>query len=512
LTEERRRPNILFITSDQQRGDCFGFEGRKVRTPHLDDLAREGTRFSACITPNAVCQPSRASILTGLLPRTHGVCDNGIDLDPAAGECGFAAALGRAGYATGFIGKAHFATMHTHAPTGTPECRYSMDRYGPDWNGPYMGFRYVELVTEGHNYWLPMKPPFGQHYSRWYYADGKGDEKNRLYQTALPPDTGAAQTWHSALPSAWHNSTWIGDRTIEYLRRHRGGPFCLWASFPDPHHPFDAPDPWSRQHHPDEVDLPPHRALDFERRPWWHKASMEGRPDIQEDLRRVREEYSRIPAQSDAQLRQIIANYYGMISLIDHNVGRILVALSELGLAQNTLVVYTTDHGDWLGDHGLILKGPMMYEGLLRVGLLARGPGVPKGKVVDDPVSTLDVPATLLDYAGAAALAGWHSKSLRPLIERTSEGRDFAFHEWDLSSSRCGVELQLRTVRTRTHKLTVEASSGAGELYDLVNDPYECDNRFDDPAFARVRRELEDMIAARPDDARTQRLPAVGMA
>src|SRR5690606_4920439 len=131
----QRKPNILIITSDQQRGDCYGFEGRRVRTPHLDELAGDGTRFSACITPNVVCQPSRASILTGLLPRTHGVCDNGIDLDPVLGERGFAAALARAGYATGFIGKAHFATMHTFAPSGTPECRYSMDRYGADWFG-----------------------------------------------------------------------------------------------------------------------------------------------------------------------------------------------------------------------------------------------------------------------------------------------------------------------------------------------------------------------------------------
>jgi arylsulfatase A-like enzyme len=154
----------------------------------------------------------------------------------------------------------------------------------------------------------------------------------------------------------------------------------------------------------------------------------------------------------------------------------------------------------------------MMYEGLLRIGLLARGPGVPQGKVVADPVSTLDVPATILDYAGVAPVADWHSRSLRGLIERKGESRDFACHEWDLSASRCGVELKLRTVRTPTHKLTVEQSTGAGELYDLRNDPNEMDNRFDDPGCAKVRKELEAMIAARPDDARPERLPAVGMA
>ena len=112
--------NILFITSDQQRADCYGFEGRKVKTPHLDEMALNGTRFSSCITPNLVCQPSRSSILTGLLPRTHGVSDNGIDLPADTGESGFAGTLSRHGYATALIGKAHFTTSHTFTPTGTP--------------------------------------------------------------------------------------------------------------------------------------------------------------------------------------------------------------------------------------------------------------------------------------------------------------------------------------------------------------------------------------------------------
>ena len=117
-----QRPNIIFITSDQQRADCYGFEGRNVKTPHLDEMAKAGTRFKACITPNLVCQPSRSSILTGLLPRTHGVSDNGIDLPATTGEQGFAGALRRVGYATGFIGKAHFATANTFSPTGSGEC------------------------------------------------------------------------------------------------------------------------------------------------------------------------------------------------------------------------------------------------------------------------------------------------------------------------------------------------------------------------------------------------------
>ena len=504
--------NILFITSDQQRADCYGFEGRKVKTPHLDEMALNGTRFSSCITPNLVCQPSRSSILTGMLPRTHGVSDNGIDLPADTGESGFAGTLSRHGYATALIGKAHFTTSHTFSPTGTPECRESSVQYGADWGGPYMGFDHVELMLEGHNGFPPMKPPMGQHYERWYHADGHGDERTALYRQALPPLTDAHETWNSAMPVAWHNSTWIGDRTIEYLRNHKHQNFCVWASFPDPHHPFDAPEPWSRLHHPDEVDLPRHRELDLDQRPWWHRASLEGKPQMaNERLRQFREKSSRTPHQTERQLRHLIANYYGMISLIDHQVGRLKLALRDLGLQDNTLIVYSTDHGDWLGDHGLLLKGPMAYEGLLRVGLLMEGPGVPRAKVVPDPVSTLDLAQTFCDYAGTTLPESVHSRSLRPLVETSTATRDFALSEWDLRASRCGVDLGLCTVRTRSLKLTVEAHSGAGELYDLHEDPDEMTNRFGDPAYKVQQKELEDMIASRPDDVRAA-LPQIGMA
>jgi arylsulfatase A-like enzyme len=187
------------------------------------------------------------------------------------------------------------------------------------------------------------------------------------------------------------------------------------------------------------------------------------------------------------------------------------IVLRELGLHENTIIVYSSDHGEWLGDHGLLLKGPMAYEGLLRVGLLFEGPGVPAGKVVADPVSTLDLAPTFCDYAGAALGHSAHGRSLRALVERDDESRDFAYSEWDLRASRAGVGLRLRTVRTQRHKLTLDLTSGAGELYDLQQDPYEMDNRFDDAALAPVKRALRDMIASRPDDACAP-LPQVGMA
>lgn len=506
----RRRPNVLLITSDQQRGDCYGFEGRNVRTPHLDALARDGTRFSACITPNVVCQPSRASMLTGLLPSSHGVSDNGIDLPVATGEAGFAGVLSRAGYETAMIGKAHFASYFTFRPTGSPECIASSAEFDDDWAGPYMGFRKADLMLVGHNHWLPFEAPRGMHYERWYHGDGRGAEKNRLY-AGRAPRTPTPQTFHSQLPEAWHNSTWVGNRTIDFIRANRDRPFCAWASFPDPHHPFDAPEPWSRLHPPDEVDLPEHRTRDFERRPWWHRAAVETTPKLSGELLKLRSEYSRIGPLSDAQLRELTANYYGMISLIDHNVGRILIDLHDLGLADDTVVIYTSDHGDWLGDHGLVLKGPMMYDGLLRVGLIVRGPCVPAGRVVRDPVSTVDLFATILDYAGVTPGCETDSRSVRPLIEARGH-RDFAYDEWDLRAGRVGVALDLRTVRTRRHRMTVEMNSGAGELYDLHDDPHELHDRYDDVACQAVRKELADMITEGRNGLPTPALPVVGTA
>ncbi len=495
------RPNILFITADQHRADCLGIEGRNIKTPHLDQLAREGTRFSNAITPCVICQPARASILTGQLPRTHGVHDNGIDLPPETGEKGFAGALAAAGYDTAYFGKAHFSTYHTFEPTGTPECVKSSAQYGDDWYGPYMGFNHVEMMLIGHNWFLPEEPPRGQHYERWFFADGRGHEKNAAYQQNGRDTKGAAQTHHSMLPVAWHNSTWTADRAIAWMqdRPEDADPFCAWVSFPDPHHPFDAPEPWSRLHAPEDVDLPEHRTRDFKGRPWWHEAVMTSEPAGKAEHANIRKNYSRIPPQSDEQLREIIANTYGQIALIDHQVGRLMNCLEERGLAENTIIVYASDHGDWLGDHGLVLKGPMHYEGLLRVPLIMRGPGVPADSINDNPVSTMDLAATFTDYGEATPLLPQHATSLKPVVEG-QEQRDYTRNEWGLLPTRTGVELALQTVRTRTMKLTKDMISGAGELYDLAADPHELTNLFEDPAHAKTRAELEALIDQRPDD------------
>ncbi|MBM7069329.1 sulfatase-like hydrolase/transferase [Actibacterium sp. 188UL27-1] len=505
------RPNIVLISADQQRADCFGFAGRRVKTPHLDQLAGDGLHFSACIAPSLVCQPARASILTGQLCRTHGVHDNGIDLDPDIGARGFAGQLSAAGYDTALFGKAHFATYHTTAPTGSPENVMSSADYAPDWIGPYMGFDHAEMMLIGHNWFLPEAPPRGLHYERWLYADGRGAAKNAAYRAGKAQQTGAAQTWHSQLPVAWHNTTWTADRAIDWLKRRDDTPFCTWISFPDPHHPFDAPEPWSRLHDPADVDLPPHRTRDLSGRPWWYQAALEGDPEGSPENAAIRQAFSRIAPQSDAQLRQIIANTYGQIALIDHNVGRILIALDEAGLRDNTYVIYISDHGDWLGDHGLLLKGPMPFDGLLRVPMIVRGPGITPETRCDEPVSTLDLSATFLEMARAEPALPQHGQSLLPLLRGEPDTRSHALSEWELLPGRVGVGLSLRTVRTKTHKLTMDLQSNVGELYDLTADPHELTNLYGSPCVAQIQRQLMDYLAQRPDDMTPVRA-AVGTA
>lgn len=511
-----RQPNIVFITSDQQRGDCYGFAGRKVKTPHLDRLRAQGSHFETCITPAPVCQPARASILTGMLPKTHGVKDNGIDLRPERGEQSFAACLSDAGYSTALIGKAHFASTQTFAPRETAECKTGSADYSAEWHGPYMGFDHVELVTQGHwhKFRPPITPPNGQHYEKWFFDTVGGETAFDLWKDETRPGTGATQTWNSALPAAWHSTTWATDRALRWLRtRDAEKPFCLWLSYPDPHHPFDCPEPWSRLHDPDEVDIPEHRTKDLDRRPWWHRASLEGEPQVADPLfKKFRKEGTRIADQSDEQLREMTANYYGMISLIDHNVGRVLSALAEDGLEEDTIVIYTSDHGDYMGDHGLYLKGPILYDSLLNVGMIARGPGIPAGRSCADVSTTLDLAATFCDYAGAALPEAAQSRSMRQALEGGAGERQAVYAEWDVSPSRCGVRLDLRTVHTGTAKLTMELGSGDGELYDLVADPEEMNNLWGAPEAERLQRDLVALLSARPGHELTEFDPPSGVA
>lgn len=505
------QPNIILISADQHRADCFGFMGRKVKTPNLDRLASEGTVFSNAITPCVVCMPARSSILTGQLPRTHGLHDNGMDLDKNTGEAGFAGTMTENGYETSFFGKGHWVRCMS-PDTDFPENLHGSEACGEDWFGPYMGFQHVEMCILGHN-WFPIpKPPQGLHYERFFWGSEIGERLQELYWENGGDTKGAAQTWHSQLPVEYHNSTWTGDRASEWIRngRDKDKPFVTWVSFPDPHHPFDCPEPYSRMHDPAEVDLPKNRTRDFENRPFWHKAMLENEIEGDPEMVKLRKEYSRIEPQSDEQLREIIANTYGQITLIDENVGKIMQAVEDAGIAANTYIIYISDHGDWLGDHGLVLKGPMHYEGLLKVPFIVRGPNVPAGETCDEIISTLDLSATFMELSGTTPRLTQHGSSLVPLMHGEDAPREYALNEWYLSATRGGQELHLRCAVTKDAKLTIDELSGVGEMYDLVADPDEMENIFNDSEAAALQAQLLDFIAQRPDDMQPMRVSTGG--
>ncbi len=485
--------NVLLITTDQQRADSLGCYGNPLgATPRLDALAAEGTRFSHARTQHVLCQPARASILTGTYPSTHGVTGNGTDLGADNGDRSLATLLHDAGHQTALFGKAHFATTFPFYPTGQIESVEGSARVAPDWAGPYFGFDHAEMILFGHNLriadlmgqwsWAFGPPPFGLHYAQYLFRDGpeKGYERLRLMQ---PEAAGAqwdhTQTWRNALPEEDHPTTWVADRAVEWLRNVHE-PFFAWVSFTDPHHPQDPPAPWcDRYSAADALEVVPEiHEGELENKPPLHaffSNGMRGRP--MEWANPGGGTYTR------EELATMNASYYGMVAQLDHAIGRVLDALAERGMADDTIVVMTADHGEFMGEHQLIFKGPFGYDSLLRVPLIVRGPGFEAGAVVDEPVGTMDIAPTALDALGHE-VPKWMEG--RPLLDGPRE-HHLAENDFDIITW-----MPMRTLTTRRYKLHRYLEQPWGELYDLQEDPGELVNRYDDPEYASVR---DDMMA-----------------
>jgi arylsulfatase A-like enzyme len=505
----------LFITTDQHRADSIGAYGNPVcRTPNIVALAAAGTRFDAARTQHPFCQPARATILTGQYATTHGVVWNGYDLPDGAVDQSVATRFGEAGYRTALIGKAHFASTYPFLPTGKLESVEGSASMPEGWTGPYFGFEHVQLVLFGHSmrftslmgqwqwHWGP--PPFGLHYGRWLGQDGAAVASERL--ALMQPEAAGAmwdhtQTWANALPEELHPTTWIADRAIDWLREQPNDdrPFFGWVSFTDPHHPMDPPADWFNQYTAADVAecLPDKRPDEFDTKPPMHRLWSQG-------LRGGDFEWANPggASLSDHELATMIAGYYAMVSQLDHNIGRILTTLDELGLADDTLVVFSADHGELLGDHQMIFKGPVHYDGLLRVPLIVRGPGFDAGTVNDEPVGTIDLQPTMLAVAGLAVPDYCQG---RPLLDGP---REHVLTEDDFDAM---IRIPLRTLTTKRYKITrwLDAPD-TGELYDLADDPGEFVNRWDDPGYTSVRDDLLDELA-RHTWTSTKGLPKVGM-
>jgi arylsulfatase A-like enzyme len=296
---------------------------------------------------------------------------------------------------------------------------------------------------------------------------------------------------------------------IDWLRKGAaagGEPFFGWVSFADPHHPMDPPARWFDMYDPADVAemMPEHRDGELDSKPPVHALWSRG-------ARGGPLEWANPGGASltQAQLARMIAAYYGMVSQLDHNIGRILDTLDELGIADDTMVVMTTDHGEMLGDHRIIFKGPVHYEGLLRVPLIVRGPGIAAGAVVDDPVGTIDLAPTMLRAAGLDVPEHMEGEPLFD-ADNAPTRREHVLTEDDFDAV---LRVPLRTITTDRYKLTTYLDApGQGELYDLVQDPGEFVNLWDDQASASLRSDLAATLAdltVRVDE--TDALPSVGL-
>lgn len=502
---------ILFITTDQQRYDTLGVNGGILsRTPTLDALAAEGIRYERCQPTSVVCMPSRASMLTGQYPTTHGAWMNGVPL--AVDAPSVAENLHDAGYATALIGKAHFE------PLMDPFGRYSenilanlgVPTIEQPWfdgrRGPHRGFDYFEFAIHG------VLGPL--HYAKWI-SEHHPESLNGFYSVvdgdlnvnaAGGGDTGAPQVKFNDVPREWYHTDWVADRTISWLERQRDDRdwFC-WMSFPDPHHPWDPPKseigrvPWR------EVPLPvnyPERAserealLDDKARHWrawydWRVVSNYEAPA------------KWVPATlTSEQVREVNALNAVEVELIDEAIARVLKAIEAKGWGDDVDIIFTSDHGELQGDFGLLFKGPYHVDGLMRLPLIWRPArsAMIEPSVVRAPVSLVSLAATFLEVAGQPAPA-WVEGAALPRNDADARARSFesTVTEWD--SALFGVDVHVRSVVTAEYLYTeyrpgTMHDGSEGELYDLVDDPLQRRNRFGDPALASVRATLCERLAA----------------
>jgi len=496
------RPSFLIFCTDQMQSFCVGAHGNAdVSTPNLDRLAESGTTFRRAYCANPVCTPSRASLITGLTPRQHGVLTNGTPLPEHVTTA--TAALAAAGYRTHAVGKLHLQPWMGYGPhRKDPNLPFSWEDEVRWHDGtidslpsPYYGFQSVDFVG-GHVDYVHGD------YANWLKRRHPGAYESLRRENCDRPLTGRPDCWRLAIDEELHYNHWIADRTIDYLRRLQPGEdFFLWCSFPDPHFPFSACRPYGRMYDPASVGLSP----------TWDQAE-----DPLAYLGERRRDYAGAAGLEEAGLREIVAQTYGMISHVDAQIGRVLAQLDRLGLAESTVIAFTSDHGEYLGAHNLLYKSVWPYEQLYRVPFIWRGPGGPAGQAVDSPVSGLDLVPTVLSWAGLDAgyfdmrgygrsqrptLPGW---SLEGCIQRGEALPDRpVLVEFD-EDGRPGPMLRMRTIIRGQHKLSVYSGLEEGLLFDLAADPDENVNLWADPAHRDVRAELLHELVG--ELARTDRL------
>ena len=437
-----KRKNILMLLTDQHRWDSLGANTGLVKTPHLDTLARDGVRFTNAYTCNPLCSPARGSIITGQYPHEHKVIVNTGDfnglswrLDPSRPT--FFSRLKKAGYNVGYCGKWHLGPRENVPP--------GVDRWY------HMGL-YYQMLRD-----------LGIDWTMW-----EEDKKTM---------TGPNATFYSKLPIAEElaPAAWVADRAIDAIDElaAKNAPFCVYASWYGPHFPITIPEPYFSMYDHESIVQPANFDEDFA-----------GKPRIQaKERRRWNAEIMTWP-----KWRKAVARYRGFCTFIDHHIGRILERLRVLDEYDNTLIIFTADHGAMMGSHRMFNKGFHFYEETVRIPFAARLPGGVNGAVDEHFISNVDICPTILDFAGASMIEPMHGMSLIPLLhgQTPPSWRDAAFTQFH------GYETTLytqRMLRTKKHKYCYNPAD-IDELYDLETDPHELENLAEDSSMKPV---LEDM-------------------
>ena len=513
MTDADRQPNVLFIITDQQRADHVGFAGNPVvRTPNLDAIAERGTVFERCWVSNPVCMPNRSTIVTGRMPSAHGVIFNDRSLDWGANT--HIRRFRVAGYRTALLGKSHLQNgVSRLASTDLSESPAVEDPYSAgwdelefyehyesgalDWPEDFYGFDTVELsLDHGAN--------VAGHHLLWALERGGKREDLVVPQTAENPKRRGSDLWWQVYDPPYdeefHSSSFVADRTISFIEEAaaEGSPWLAWASFPDPHHPFTPPGQWYDRHRPDDMELP----ATFD-------DPLAGAPGYLKFLQsRTVDDMAywvdAIGATSPEVTKAAIAANFGTIEMIDDRVGQILAAVERLGQTGDTSVVFTADHGDMMGDHGLLLKGLMHYRGTLQVPLVITDPRREAART-SSLASSIDLGPTLMELCGVSGYHGIQGRSLAPILDDPAASiRDYVLVEDDLDVDFGGpFPARTRTLVTTTHRYT-RHSSGEEGLYELGTEDDERTNLAATEPTLRHETvdQLADALLAHSDTAR----------
>ncbi len=449
-------PNILWICTDQQRYDTIGALGyAHVDTPHIDRLVAEGVAFTRAYCQSPICTPSRASFLTGQYASAVHINGNGLDSFPDHPPL-VTRMLAEAGYDCGLIGKLHLASAYR--------------RIEPRVND---GYRYWEYSHAPRDDW-----PQGHGYADWVRE--KGEVLGELMKQ-----------YPCGLPAEFHQTTWCAEKTIEFMNQKRDGPWLASVNIYDPHPPFNPPQSYRDRFDPATMPGPLFADRDLAQQEKLAAIDFQskGRRPDQLDIRDPLHQGRPTPG-ADARVLQ--AAYCAMIKQIDDQVGRMLAALEATGQRDNTVVIFTSDHGEMLGDHGLIQKGCRFYEGLVRVPLIFSWPGCfEQGLVRRDLVELTDKAPTLLELAGLEVPERMTGRSLGPILrgESAAPHRDFVRCEYyDALAAPDGTFATM--YRDERYKLVLYHGHDLGELYDLDEDPGEFENMWDEPEAQPLKLEL----------------------